>query len=124
MFEILNIVAAIVTLGLGIYGLSLPQKAAQLVRLEATDMEGFSEFRASFGGLWIGLGAVPLITMEPLAFAMAGVIWLSAAIGRGVSFALDKTITRQNMINVCFEVACGAFLLIGTPWLALTSQSV
>ncbi len=115
MFDALNIIAAVVTVGLGFYGLLLPHKAAELVRLEAARLEGRSEFRASFGGLWIGLGAVPLITMEPLAFAMAGIIWLTTALGRFVSFAFDQTLSRQNIINIGFEVACGALLLAGTP---------
>ena len=119
MFDVLNILAAVVTVGLGFYRLLLPHKAAELVHLNAAGPEGRSEFRASFGGLWIGLGAVPLLTMEPLAFAMAGLIWLTTAFGRSVSFVLDKTVTRQNVINIGFEVACGGLLLVGAPGAAM-----
>jgi hypothetical protein len=57
--------------------------------------------------------------MEPLAFAMAGLIWLTTAFGRSVSFVLDKTVTRQNVINIGFEVACGGLLLVGAPGAAM-----
>ncbi len=119
MFDILNIFAALVTLGLGLYGLTFPHRAAALVRLAATSAEGRSEFRASFGGLWVGLGAIPLITMEPLLFAMAGLIWLTTALGRAVSFALDGTLTRLNGINLLFELGCSLLLLVGAPIAAL-----
>jgi len=121
MFDVLNILAAAVTAGLGVYGLLLPHKAAQLVRLEATGLEGRSEFRASFGGLWIGLGVVPLATMEPMVFAMAGIVWLTTALGRLISFAFDETLSRQNIINIGFEVACGGLLLLGAPFTTLAS---
>lgn len=117
--EWLNYIGAIVTLGLGLTGLLSPGSAAKIVGLKAETTSGRSEFRASFGGLWIALGAVPLITMEPLAFAFLGMVWLGTAVGRLVSFVLDKTVDRQNLFNVGFEIAAGALCLAGTPWVVL-----
>jgi len=117
MPNLLNLIGASITLALGLYGLVFPKRGAALVRLSPTNnaKEGQSEFRASFGGLWVGLGAVPLFTMEPLAFAMAGFVWLTAAFGRAISFVLDGTITRMNAINIVFEIGCAGLLLVGTP---------
>jgi len=38
-----------------------------------------------------------------------------------VNFVI-KSVTRQNIINIGFEVACGALLLVGVPGTALTSN--
>ena len=117
--EWLNYIGAIGTLGLGITVLVSPASAAKIVGLKAETTSGRSEFRASFGGLWIALGAVPLLTMEPLAFAFVGMVWLGTAAGRLVSFVLDKTVDRQNLFNVGFEIVFGGLCLVGAPWAAL-----
>lgn len=122
MFDALNILAAIVTLLLGCIGLCFPERAAGIVKLQAIADEGRSEFRASFGGLWFGLGTLPLVTMEPLHFAMAGTVWLTTAIGRIISFMADRTMTKLNIFNVGFELACAIFLLAGAPAAALNAS--
>jgi hypothetical protein len=117
--EWLNYIGAAGTLLLGLIGLFNPGGAKAIVGLEATTTSGKSEFRASFGGLWLALGAVPFVTMEPLAFAFVGLVWLGTAFGRVVSFALDKTVDRQNLFNVGFEIVFGVLCLVGAPWAAL-----
>ena len=53
-------------------GLFLPARAAAITGLEAKTNAGRSEFRSSYGGLFIALGLIPLLSMEPIAFAVAG----------------------------------------------------
>ncbi len=115
----LNYLGAVVTLGLGMTGLIAPQVAQRIVGLKAETVSGRSEFRASFGGLWIALGAVPLVLFEPIAFAFLGLCWLGTAAGRTVSFVLDRTVDRQNLFNAGFEIVIGALCLAGAPWAAL-----
>lgn len=117
--EWLNYLGALGTLALGVTGLISPLTAQKIVGLKPDTISGKSEFRASFGGLWVALGAVPLVTMAPIAFAFLGLVWLGTAAGRLVSFVLDKTIDGKNIFNVSFEIVFAALCLIGAPWVGL-----
>lgn len=79
--EWLNIAGAVGTLFMGLFGLLFPNAAARFVGLEATSLAGRSEFRATYGGLWLPLALIPVISQAPLAYAMAGFCWVGAAIG-------------------------------------------
>ncbi len=105
--------------GLGAYALINPAWASKLVRLVPTEgkVEGKSEFRATYGGLFLlchAFAAWALATAQPgaeLAAAAIGAGWLGSGIGRLVSFALDKTATPVNWFNVIFEALLGVLLL-------------
>ena len=109
--QILANIGALLTLALGLLGLFAPRKAADLVQLSARTHPGFSEFRATYGGLFIGLAAVPLITQAPVAFLVTACAWLGAAIARIVSIALDKTLNPKNWLAVAFEGGIGLLCL-------------
>ncbi|MEO0881685.1 MAG: DUF4345 family protein [Pseudomonadota bacterium] len=115
MFEILNTIGAWATLGMGLFGLFLPNRAADFVGLKPVSNAGRSEFRATYGGLWLPLGAVPLLSGAPLAFAIAGLCWLGAAVGRVLSIILDKAFDAKNVGGVVFETAFAMLLLLGAP---------
>jgi hypothetical protein len=119
MTDLLNLVGAIATMMMGAMGLFAPQTASKFVGLKSVTTAGDAEFRATYGGLFIGLGLVPLLSFHPLAFAVVGLGWLGAALGRLVSIALDKTVSSKNIGAVGFEVAFGCLLLVGAPWSAL-----
>jgi hypothetical protein len=105
--------------GLGAYGMINPGWASKLVRLVPADgkVEGKSEFRATYGGLFLlahAFAAWTLVTLRPgaeLAAATLGAAWLGSGIGRLLSFALDKTATPVNWFNVAFEALLGSLLL-------------
>ena len=118
MFEILNMIGAIGTIGMGLLGLVFPDTAARFTGLRATTPEGQSEFRATYGGLWIPLGLVPILTQEPITFFMVGLAWFAAALGRVVSIILDQTNTYKNWAAVAFEAIFAVLLLVGSPYLA------
>jgi hypothetical protein len=105
--------------GLGACALINPAWASKLVRLAPTEgkVEGKSEFRATYGGLFLlghAFAAWALATAQPgadLAAAAIGAGWLGSGIGRLASFALDKTATPVNWFNVIFEALLGVLLL-------------
>lgn len=105
--------------GLGGYALINPAWVSKLVRLVPAEgkVEGKSEFRATYGGLFLlghAFAAWALATAQPgaeLAAAAIGFGWLGSGIGRLVSLALDKTVTSLNWFNVVFEALLGALLL-------------
>ncbi|MEM7728139.1 MAG: DUF4345 family protein [Pseudomonadota bacterium] len=119
MTELLNMVGAIATMMMGAMGLFAPRMAAGFVGLQAETPAGRSEFRATYGGLFVAMGVVPLLTMHPLAFATAALCWIGAAMGRAVSIVLDGAATPKNFGAVAFECAFALLLVIGAPWSAL-----
>ena len=102
---------AALTLALGMLGLIAPGRAAALVKLSARTHAGRSEFRATYGGLFIGLAMVPLLTQSTLAFATVGAAWVCAALGRVVSIALDRALSPKNWLAVGFEGGIGLLCL-------------
>ena len=118
--EWLNFTGALVTIGYGILGLFFPKKAARMVGLEAKTKAGFSEFRATYGGVWLFMGLFALYVGDPYIYAVVGLAWLGAACGRVFSIIIDKAATRQNWIGVGVELLGAALLLVGEPITALT----
>ena len=116
MTDILNMMGAIATMMMGAMGLFAPKVAAGFTGLKAVTSEGQSEFRATYGGLFIGLGGLAIFTLNPYAFATAALAWFGAAAGRLISILLDQTRTTKNMGAVMFEAAFGVALIVGVPW--------
>jgi len=116
---------------LGARGLLDPHWAQKLVRLSPDEQGGgFAEFRAIYGGWFLGLHAVALIFVLEWMFRGEGVIgttaigataaiavaWGAAAAGRVISMLRDDGAqTRFNRLSAAVEVAMAA--LIGAPWL-------
>ncbi|MAI88904.1 DUF4345 family protein [Ponticaulis sp.] len=112
---------------MGLYSMLKPSWGSKTVGLKPIEghREGISEFRATFGGmflfghlitvffLWeLDQMSAPIITI-PLAFA-----WGGAGFGRVISILKDAGArTRQNMIWVAFEMGMG--LLIILPFLMM-----
>lgn len=113
--EILNIIGAIMTVVMGGLGLLFPSRAASLVGVEAVTTPGRSEFRATYGGMFVAMGVLPLITLSPLFFAFAGLCWAGAAAGRVVSIFVDDANSPANWGAVAFEAAFATSLLLGAP---------
>ena len=118
----INITAALLTVGFGLLGLLMPRRAARFVGLRAVLPAGQSEFRATFGGLFVALGAVPLLSGEPIAYAVTGAAWIATGLGRVVSIMLDGVATPKNWSGVGMEAAMGAACLVGAPGLALAGN--
>jgi len=119
--DIANIVGAVGTVGMGLMGLLFPHTAARIVGLRPVGGAGRSEFRATFGGLWIALGLVPLISGAPLAYLVLGLGWAFKAIGRVISIVLDRAGDRQNWRAVVLEAKFAALVLAGAPFALLVA---
>jgi hypothetical protein len=125
----LNVLALAFGVCLGARGLLDPRWAARLVRLQADEQGGgFAEFRATYGGVFLGLHAAALMLTAywlmggaPAAGAVAAGAsavlaagWGGAAFGRLVSIWRDKTDTGFNRVSVLVEATLAA--LIAAPW--------
>ncbi len=111
-FSILNNAGALITTGLGLMGLMRPTAAASFTSLEPLGTIGVSEIRATYGGFFFALGAYAIWTQSPVAFAVVGLAWLGAAVGRIVSVFVDRSTSLKNIGGIAFEGAIGALLLI------------
>lgn len=120
VYELIAVAACVIGGGLGAYAMVNPAWASRLVRLVPTEgqVEGRSEFRASFGGLFLGghaFAAWTLTTAQPgaeMAAAALGLAWLGAGVGRTISLFADNALTNLNIFNVAFELSFGIGLLL------------
>ena len=109
LLEMISIIALGFCAALGLGSLIAPKWAAGVVRLVADpDPDkpgGFSEFRATYGGLLllIHLSVVIILLQAELdptykVFALFPVAmgWIGAGLGRTLSLVMDKTENRSN----------------------------
>jgi hypothetical protein len=121
LIDSINMFGAAATTAMGCLGLFVPNAAARVSGLTAPTKTAFAEFRATFGGMFVVMGLVPLTTGQPLAYFMAGLIWLGAAFGRLLSVVLDRGYSEvRNFFGIAFEASFGMLLLVGSPLLRLT----
>jgi hypothetical protein len=104
---------AIATLALGMAGLVLPARVAAMVGLTPIGGPGLAEVRATYGGLFIGLGAACLLTDHPAACATAAAGWLGAALARLLSMVRDRREPAKNAAGLVVEGGIGLMLLTG-----------
>jgi len=105
--DILNIIYALASIGLGAVGWLAPKYTMETLNLTGhTDTMGMSEISASAGALFIGMGVGALILGTPAAFAMIGFCWIGAAIGRLTSLFRDGA-TRKKWGFFAVEAVVG-----------------
>ncbi|SMX24434.1 DUF4345 family protein [Boseongicola aestuarii] len=112
MTDIINILLALASVGLGAVGWLMPRYTMDLLDMAPTNSTmGLSEIRAASGALFIGLGLGAIILNTPLAFAMVGFAWGGAAIGRLTSIVADGDASRMKITFFAIEAAVASTLL-------------
>ncbi|MEM6374158.1 MAG: DUF4345 family protein [Pseudomonadota bacterium] len=112
MVDILNVIAAVLTIGFGLFGLCAPRYTASALDLAPTDSTmGLSEMRASVGGLFVVAGAAAILLGQPLAYAMLGFAFVGAALGRAVSLLLDQPPVPKVLVFGGIEAALAVWFL-------------
>ncbi len=112
VFQYIDILIALLTIGLGLFGLVSPRYTAQVLDMEPKrSTMGLSELRASAGGLFVAMGIVCIWTGAPWAYAMLGVAYAGAATGRLVSIVIDKPPMPKAFIWFLLEALPSAWLL-------------
>jgi hypothetical protein len=106
-------IGALLTIGLGVLGAVAPHRAARLVGIAPVGGVGVSEIRATYGGLFIALGAACLALGSPVAYTVAGIAWLGAASMRLPSLLLDEGAFPKAIGGAAIEGLIGALLLTG-----------
>lgn len=99
MIEAVNIFVALLTIGFGAFGFLAPRYTASALDLIPGDTTmGLSEMRASVGGLFVASGIFVIWSGEPMAYAMLGIAYAGAAIGRFVSIIIDKPPLKKAIL--------------------------
>lgn len=105
--DIINIIFAILSIGLGCFGWLAPRYtlgALDLTMRETT--MGASEIRASVGALFVGMGVGALLLGTPEAYVMLGFCWCGAAMGRLTSLVLDGS-SQKKWVYFIVEAGVG-----------------
>lgn len=112
MIDTINIIAALLTIGFGLFGFIAPRYTASVLDLApAASTMGLSEMRASVGGLFVAAGLAALWLGDPLAYAMIGFAFAGAALGRVLSLIFDKPPVAKVMVFGGIEAALAAWFL-------------
>jgi hypothetical protein len=112
MTDLLNVLAALLTIGFGLFGFIAPRYTASVLDLEVTGSTmGLSEMRASVGGLFVALGLAAILLDAPLAYAMIGFAFAGAALGRVLSLVFDAPPRRKVLLFGGIEAALAAILI-------------
>ncbi len=113
MTTTLNVIAALLTIGFGLFGFLAPAWTAASLDLAPTNSTmGLSEMRASVGGVFVVTGIVVLWLNHPMANAMLGVVYAGAALGRFVSVAVDNPPLAKALLFGGIELALAIWLIL------------
>lgn len=112
VLHILKIVAAFGTIGTGILAAFWPSAVPGFTGVEPSGPRGVTEIRSVFGGLFIGVGATPLILGEAATYRMLGIMYLAIAVARFASMVIDSSIERSNLISLAVEIVFGIILML------------
>ncbi|WP_136441566.1 DUF4345 family protein [Pacificoceanicola onchidii] len=116
MIDLINSAIALLTIALGLFGFLAPRYTAEALDFKLADTTmGLSELRASAGGLFVIMGLACLITGASGAYAMLGVAYAGAALGRLLSIVLDKPPLRKATLWFAFEALPACWLLAANP---------
>jgi hypothetical protein len=110
--EILKIIAAVGTIATGLISLIRPKAVFGFTGLEVSGPRGISEIRSVLGGLFIGLGAAPLILGATGAYQTLGISYLAIGIVRLFSILIDKASEASSWISLGVEIVFGIVLVI------------
>lgn len=103
---------ALINVAFGAAALGFPGRVADRLGLQPEGALGRSEIRATFGGLFLGLGGFSLWMGDPLLFRMLGFGWLSIGLGRLVSMLREGAMSRDNVIAFTVEMLVAWLLLL------------
>jgi len=112
ILNVLKIAASLATVATGLFATIAPLRAQEFIGLTVVGGRGVTEIRAIFGGLFIALGLIPLLTKEPAAYWMLGASYLAIAAVRGVSIVVDRSATQSNWISLGAELVLGVILIL------------
>ena len=104
--------AAITVFG-GVIGLLFPTPVSRTIGLTLNGRLGRSEFRATYGGLFLAAGVAAIVIGTLDATLILACAWFGAAAGRTISAFIDRSWSKENLGGIAIEVVVGSLLLAG-----------
>lgn len=111
MTHTIPLLGALCTLALGAFWLVAPRKVPRYLGVAPEGKLGISEIRATYGGVFVGLGAAALWFRLPEVYAAVGLGWLFAGMTRTASVFLDRSFSASNLGGIVIEVGIGLSLI-------------
>jgi hypothetical protein len=105
-------VGASISVLAGVLGLLFPARVSRVIGLSLPGRLGVSEFRATYGGLFIGAGIAVLAIGTTEAALVLGFAWLGAFAARLLSVVVDRSTSRENLAGLAIELAVGLMLVV------------
>ena len=113
ILQTLKVIGCIGTIGTGLLAAFRPSAVPGFTGLETTGPRGVTEIRSVFGGLFIGVGAFPLIVGVPATYQMLGVMYLAIGAVRLLSMLVDGSLNESsNIISLALEIVFGVVLVL------------
>jgi len=106
-------IGATVSLFAGLLGLLWPRQVSAVIGLRLPGKLGVSEFRATYGGLFIGAGGAVLILGSGDAALVLGAAWIGAFVARTISIVIDRSTSKENLAGCGIELLVGTLLVLG-----------
>jgi len=97
----------------GMLGFLWPQQVSKAIGLGLPSQLAISEFRATYGGLFMGAGVAVLIIGSSDAARVLGAAWAGAFVARAISVIIDRSRSKENIAGLAIEAAVAALLLLG-----------
>jgi hypothetical protein len=106
-------VGAGISIAAGLLGFLWPHRVSTTIGLGLPSQLAVSEFRATYGGLFMGAGVAVLIIGSSDAARVLGAAWAGAFIALAISVVIDRSRSKENMAGLVIESAVAALLLVG-----------
>lgn len=95
---------------IGVVALLIPARVAAELSLQPLGKLGLSEVRATFGGIFLGLGIAMLLLNRADTYTVVAAGWFGAAIARLISIVIDREPHPKNFGGLLLEAGVGALL--------------
>lgn len=106
-------IGAAISVAAGVLGFLWPHQVSKTIGLGLPSQLAISEFRATYGGLFVGAGLAVLVIGSSDAARVLGAAWAGAFIARALSVVIDRSRSKENMAGLVIEAGVAALLLIG-----------
>jgi hypothetical protein len=106
-------IGAGVSIVAGVLGFLWPQQVSKTIGLGLSSQLAISEFRATYGGIFIGARLAVLIIGSSDAAKVLGAAWAGAFIARAASVVIDRSRSKENIVGLVIEATVAPSLILG-----------